>query len=72
MTSLSFKEFFDAVDMDFEDAYEAYSYYGGMPYLINLKSDNENEIQTPFYKICLVDKSTTCAIFIFINLLHCV
>lgn len=41
MTSLSFKEFFDAVDMDFEDAYEAYSYYGGMPYLINLKSDNE-------------------------------
>ncbi len=41
MTPLSFKEFFDAVNMDFEDAYEEYSYYGGMPYLVNLTKDDD-------------------------------
>jgi predicted AAA+ superfamily ATPase len=37
----SFAEFFSAVDMDKTDAYNEYSMYGGMPYLIHLDSGED-------------------------------
>ena len=38
---LSLREFYGAVDMDKTDAYNEYSMYGGMPYLLRLKTDEE-------------------------------
>ena len=40
---LSFKEFYDFSNLSFEDAYLEYQYYGGMPYLINLNSDERKQ-----------------------------
>ena len=40
---LSFKEFYDSSNLSFEDAYLEYQYYGGMPYLINLNSDERKQ-----------------------------
>lgn len=38
---LSFAEFYSAADMDKTDAYNEYSMFGGMPYLINLDTDED-------------------------------
>lgn len=38
---LSFAEYFKAADMERHEAYNEYSMYGGMPYLINLSSDED-------------------------------
>ena len=38
---LSFAEFFSAYGMDKTEAYQEYSMYGGMPYLLRLDSDEE-------------------------------
>ena len=40
---LSFKEYYDSVNLSFEDAYLEYRYYGGMPYL--LSNDDEKRKQ---------------------------
>lgn len=40
---LSFKEFYESSNLSFEDAYLEYQYYGGMPYLINLSSDERKQ-----------------------------
>lgn len=37
---LSFKEFYNVSNLDKIDAYDEYSTYGGMPYLLNLDSDD--------------------------------
>lgn len=44
LSPLSFKEYFDYCNMDFEDAWNEYSTYGGMPYLLMCKT-NEQKIQ---------------------------
>lgn len=44
---LSFKEFYDSVNLTFDKAYLEYQYYGGMPYLINL---NDNERKQEYLK----------------------
>jgi len=36
---LSFKEYYNASNLAFNEAYMNYQYYGGMPYLLNLNSD---------------------------------
>ena len=36
---LSFKEYFDSVNLSFEDAYLEYQYYGGMPYLLSINAN---------------------------------
>lgn len=38
---LSFSEFYEASGLDKTDAYDEYSMYGGMPYLLRLNSDEE-------------------------------
>ena len=38
---LSFAEYYSIADMEKVDAYNEYSMYGGMPYLINLNSDED-------------------------------
>ncbi len=38
---LSFKEFYEASGLDKADAYDEYITYGGMPYLLNLHSDED-------------------------------
>lgn len=38
---LSFTEYYEASGMDKEDAYAEYAMYGGMPYLLNLNTDDE-------------------------------
>lgn len=40
---LSFKEFFESTNKSFDEAYYEYQYYGGMPQLINLNTENEKE-----------------------------
>jgi len=40
---LSFKEFYEASKLSFEEAYLEYQYYGGMPYLISLNSDERKQ-----------------------------
>lgn len=40
---LSFKEFYQNVDMPFEKAYSEYQYFGGMPYLMHLETTEEKE-----------------------------
>ncbi len=37
---LSFKEYYETVDMSFDEAYLEYQYYGGMPYLLNINDEN--------------------------------
>ena len=41
LSPLSFKEYFDFCNLDFEDAWNEYSMYGGMPYLLMCKSDEQ-------------------------------
>ncbi len=43
LSSLSFKEYFDYCELDFDDAWNEYSMFGGMPYLLTCKS-NEQKI----------------------------
>ncbi|MCR4662201.1 MAG: ATP-binding protein [Clostridia bacterium] len=40
---LSFKEYYEASKLSFEEAYLEYQYYGGMPYLINLNGDERKQ-----------------------------
>lgn len=44
LSPLSFKEYFDYCKQSFEDAWNEYSMYGGMPYLLMCKTD-EQKIQ---------------------------
>lgn len=41
LSPLSFKEYFDSCKMDFDDAWNEYSMYGGMPYLLTCKTDEQ-------------------------------
>lgn len=41
LTPLSFKEFFSASQFEYEDAYNEYSMFGGMPYLLFCKTDEQ-------------------------------
>lgn len=41
LTPLSFKEFFDYTKLDFDEAWNEYSMYGGMPYLLMCKTDQQ-------------------------------
>lgn len=41
LSPLSFKEYFDYCKMDFDDAWNEYSMFGGMPYLLTCKSDEQ-------------------------------
>lgn len=41
LSPLSFKEYFDYCKMDFDDAWNEYSRFGGMPYLLTCKSDEQ-------------------------------
>lgn len=41
LSPLSFKEYFGYCKMDFDDAWNAYSMYGGMPFLLTCKSDEQ-------------------------------
>lgn len=41
LSPLSFKEYFDYCKMDFDDAWNEYSMYGGMPFLLTCKSDEQ-------------------------------
>ena len=41
LTPLSFKEFFDYSKLDFDEAWNEYSMYGGMPYLLMCKTDQQ-------------------------------
>lgn len=40
---LSFKEFYDAKNLNFDDVYREYEYYGGMPYVLWLKTEEEKQ-----------------------------
>ncbi|MCF0106611.1 MAG: ATP-binding protein, partial [Holdemanella sp.] len=58
---LSFKEFFDAVNKEFDEAYNEYSFYGGMPYIVHLltEQDKSNYLKLLFeevYKKDIVDR----------------
>lgn len=41
LSPLSFKEFFSASQFEYEDAYNEYSMFGGMPYLLFCKTDEQ-------------------------------
>ena len=41
LSPLSFNEFYNASKLDFNKAWKEYSMYGGMPFLINCKSDEQ-------------------------------
>lgn len=41
LSPLSFKEYFDYCKIDFDDAWNEYSMYGGMPYLLTCKTDEQ-------------------------------
>ena len=41
LSPLSFKEYFDYCKMDFDDAWNEYSMFGGLPYLLTCKSDEQ-------------------------------
>lgn len=41
LSPLSFKEYFDYCKMDFDDAWNEYSMFGGMPYLLTCKSEEQ-------------------------------
>lgn len=38
---LSFKEFFEAQNLSFDDCYRNFSYFGGMPYILSLNSEEQ-------------------------------
>lgn len=40
---LSFKEYYDSVNLSFEDAYLGYRYYGGMPYLLSIDDEKRKQ-----------------------------
>lgn len=40
---LSFNEFFEATSLSFDEAYLEYQYFGGMPYLLNIKNDKDKQ-----------------------------
>ena len=40
---LSFKEYYDSVNLSFEDAYLEYRYYGGMPYLLSIDDEKRKQ-----------------------------
>ena len=40
---LSFKEYYDSVNLSFEDAYLEYKYYGGMPYLLSIDDEKRKQ-----------------------------
>ena len=40
---LSFKEYYDSVNLSFEDAYLDYRYYGGMPYLLSIDDEKRKQ-----------------------------
>ncbi len=40
---LSFKEYFDSVNLSFEDAYLEYQYYGGMPYFLSINDEKRKQ-----------------------------
>lgn len=40
---LSFKEYYDSVNLSFEDAYLEYQYYGGMPYLLSIDDEKRKQ-----------------------------
>ncbi len=40
---LSFKEFFKTTNLSFEEAYMQYQYFGGMPYLLHLNSEERKQ-----------------------------
>ena len=41
LSPLSFSEFYNAYNKDFDEAYKEYSMYGGMPYLLFCKTDEQ-------------------------------
>lgn len=41
LSPLSFKEFFDASNLDFNDAWNEYSTFGGLPYILKCKTDDQ-------------------------------
>jgi len=41
MFPLSFKEFYQASNMNFQDAYKYFSYYGGMPFLLSMSTEQQ-------------------------------
>lgn len=40
---LSFNEFFEATSLSFDEAYLEYQYFGGMPYLLNIKNEKDKQ-----------------------------
>lgn len=40
---LSFKEFFESTDKEFEEAYLEYQYFGGMPQVLKINNDNNKQ-----------------------------
>ena len=54
---LSFKEFFDAHNLSFEDAYREYQYYGGLPYISTINSDEKKTayLQEVFEQLYIKD-----------------
>jgi len=54
---LSFKEFFDCQNLSFDEAYDDYINYGGMPYLLQIKEINQkiNYLDSLFEEIYLKD-----------------
>ena len=54
---LSFKEYYDACGMDSREAYDVYSMYGGMPYLLTLDQDEDkfNYLESLFEEIYFKD-----------------
>ena len=54
---LSFKEYYEAVNKPFDEAYLEYQYYGGMPFVLNINSEKEKEhyLKNLFSEIYLKD-----------------
>ena len=54
---LSFKEYLSTTTLDFYSAYREYSYFGGMPYLVNIKNDLEKQayLKNLVYEIYIKD-----------------
>ena len=62
LSPLSFKEFFDACRLEYEDAWNEYSMFGGMPYLLMCKTDEQkisylNNLFTETYIKDIVNKN---------------
>lgn len=54
---LSFKEYYEVRNIDFNEAYLEYQYFGGMPYTLSLNNDNDkqNYLKNLFTEIYLKD-----------------